>query len=217
MQLPGPVRAVVGLVATAADEARHLPDRALELPMLAVSTALQASVRAQQRYARLTARGDALLNRRPPTDEPPAWATFDDPPPADEVQHRRRSAFDAVDGSPDNPADAATAAAQLLGDAVGRLEPGRERAPHKTEPRTPPAKRSAERASAASAQPAAKKPAKKPAAKKAGGAAAKKSTTKKPTAKKPAAKTTTQPTAPTSTAAKNTTGETTDPATGAES
>src|SRR5579875_3937506 len=96
MQLPGPVRAAVGLVATAADEARHLPDRALELPMLAVSTALQASVRAQQRYARLTARGDALLNRRPPSDEPPEWATFDDPLPADELQQRRRSAFDAA-------------------------------------------------------------------------------------------------------------------------
>ena len=79
MQLPGPVRAVVGLLANAADEAKHLPDRAIELPMLAVSTALQASLRAQQRYARLAARGEQVLSRRPPTDEPPAWATFDDP------------------------------------------------------------------------------------------------------------------------------------------
>ena len=69
MHIPAPLRAAVGLVVTAADEARRLPDRALELPMLAVSTALQASVRAQQRYARLTARGDALLNRRPPKAE----------------------------------------------------------------------------------------------------------------------------------------------------
>lgn len=79
MHLPGPLRAAVGLVASAAEEARHLPDRAIELPMLAVSTALQASLRAQQRYARLAARGDEVLNRRPPTDEPPAWATFDEP------------------------------------------------------------------------------------------------------------------------------------------
>ena len=64
MHLPGPLRAAVGLVATAADEAKHLPDRAIELPMLAVSSALQASLRAQQRYARLAARGDEVLNRR---------------------------------------------------------------------------------------------------------------------------------------------------------
>jgi hypothetical protein len=79
MQFPAPVRAVVGLLASAADEAKHLPDRALELPMLAVSTALQVSMRAQQRYAQLAARGDEVLNRRPASDEPPPWATFDEP------------------------------------------------------------------------------------------------------------------------------------------
>ena len=79
MHLPGPVRAVVGLFATAAEEAKNLPDRAIELPMLAVSTAMQMSLRAQQRYARLAARGDEVLNRRPPSDEPPPWATFDEP------------------------------------------------------------------------------------------------------------------------------------------
>jgi hypothetical protein len=82
MHFPAPVRAVVGLVASAADEAKHLPERAIELPMLAVSTALQMSMRAQQRYARLAARGDEVLNRRPPGDEPPPWATFDEPVPA---------------------------------------------------------------------------------------------------------------------------------------
>jgi hypothetical protein len=78
-QLPTPFRAVIGLVATALEEARTLPDKAIELPMLAVSTALQMSLRAQQRYAHLAARGDALLNRRETTDEPPEWATFDEP------------------------------------------------------------------------------------------------------------------------------------------
>jgi hypothetical protein len=86
MQLPGPVRAVVGLIAVAADEARHLPDRAIELPMLAVSSALQMSLRAQQRYARLAARGDDVLNRRTPTDEPPPWAKFDEPLADDDVR-----------------------------------------------------------------------------------------------------------------------------------
>jgi hypothetical protein len=85
MQLPGPVRAFVGLIAVTAEEARHLPDRAVELPMLAVSSALQLSLRAQQRYARLTARGDDVLSRRPPSDEPPPWATFDDPLTAEQL------------------------------------------------------------------------------------------------------------------------------------
>jgi hypothetical protein len=86
MQLPGPVRAVVGLLATAAGEAKSLPDRAIELPMLAVSTALQMSLRAQQRYARLAARGDQVMNRRPVSDDPPPWATFDEPVPAGELR-----------------------------------------------------------------------------------------------------------------------------------
>ncbi|MCU1659800.1 MAG: hypothetical protein JWO57_4456 [Pseudonocardiales bacterium] len=77
--LPTPLRAAIGLVATALDEARHLPDKAIELPMLAVSTALQVSLRAQQRYAHLAARGDEVLSRRDTTDEPPPWATFDEP------------------------------------------------------------------------------------------------------------------------------------------
>jgi hypothetical protein len=111
--LPTPLRAALGLVATAMDEARHLPDKAIELPMLAVSTALQMSLRAQQRYAALAARGDDLLNRGEPTDEPPPWATFDAPvaverlevidgsgaPPSKTVRRPRNgkpSAFDAI-------------------------------------------------------------------------------------------------------------------------
>jgi hypothetical protein len=78
-QLPTPIRAVLGLAVEAAEQARHLPDKAIELPMLAVSTALQMSLRAQQRYAMLAAKGDELLNHREPTDEPPPWATFDAP------------------------------------------------------------------------------------------------------------------------------------------
>ena len=81
--LPTPFRAVLGLVATAMDEAKHLPDRAIELPMLAVSTALQVSLRAQQRYANLAAKGDEFLARRETTDEPPPWAQFDDPLPSE--------------------------------------------------------------------------------------------------------------------------------------
>ena len=105
--LPTPFRAVIGLAAEALDEARHLPDKAIELPMLAVSTALQLSLRVQQRYAMLAARGEELLNRRETTDEPPSWATFDDPVPDGDdrpagrktVRHPRNGApsrFDAI-------------------------------------------------------------------------------------------------------------------------
>jgi hypothetical protein len=84
-QLPSPFRAAIGLAAEAAEQARSLPstlpNKALELPMLAVSTALQLSLRAQQRYAMLAARGEEILNHREPTDEAPEWATFDDPVP----------------------------------------------------------------------------------------------------------------------------------------
>src|SRR6266540_4649254 len=86
-QIPTPLRAALGLMANAIEGARTLPDRAVELPVLAVSTALQFSLRAQQRYTELTLRGDQLLGRlHGPPEEPPSWATFDDeaaPRPAD--------------------------------------------------------------------------------------------------------------------------------------
>jgi hypothetical protein len=103
-QLPTPFRAALGLAVEAAEQARHLPDRAIELPMLAVSTVLQVSLRAQQRYAMLAARGDDLLNRRSTTDEPPPWATFDSP-------------VDAPLEDPVPPADAA-----VIADAVASAE-----------------------------------------------------------------------------------------------
>ena len=77
--LPTPVRAALGLAAITVEQARTLPDRVLELPVLAVSTALQFSVRAQQRYAEWALRGDEMLSRlHEPPDEPPSWATFDE-------------------------------------------------------------------------------------------------------------------------------------------
>ena len=77
--LPTPVRAAIGLAAITVEQARTLPDRVLELPVLAVSTALQFSVRAQQRYAEWALRGDEMLSRlHEPPDEPPSWATFDE-------------------------------------------------------------------------------------------------------------------------------------------
>ncbi len=107
-QLPMPFRAALGVVAMARDVVQNFPDKAIELPMLAVSTALQLSLRAQQRYAELAARGDALLAGTRTTDEAPPWATFDDPvenpdvagPVRKTVRRPRNgapSAFDAVE------------------------------------------------------------------------------------------------------------------------
>src|SRR3954453_22324603 len=117
MQFAGPVRAVVGLLANAAEEAKHLPERAIELPMLAVSSALQMSLRAQQRYARLAARGDDVINRRPTGDEPPSWATFDDPVSADDLR--------AIGLDDPDPAQRVRAASQLLDELLGGVDGSR--------------------------------------------------------------------------------------------
>ena len=71
-----------------------MPDQVLELPVLAVSTALQFSLRAQQQYAALTVRGDELLAelRGGPSDDPPPWAQFDDRASRRPTSSTRRSA-----------------------------------------------------------------------------------------------------------------------------
>lgn len=82
--VPAPLKALVGLVAAALDrlpEPRELPEKAVELPVMAISAVLQASLRAQQLYAELTARGDEAISQlRGAPDEAPAWASFDDTP-----------------------------------------------------------------------------------------------------------------------------------------
>jgi hypothetical protein len=79
--LPLPVRVAAGLVATAVEQARDLPRLALELPVTAVSQALQASMRVQQKVTELAIKGDRVLGVGPPIEDEPAWATFDEEPP----------------------------------------------------------------------------------------------------------------------------------------
>ena len=76
--LPLPVRLAAGLVATAVEQTRGLPRLALELPVTAVSQALQASMRLQQKVTELAIKGDRLLGVGPPIEDEPAWATFDE-------------------------------------------------------------------------------------------------------------------------------------------
>jgi hypothetical protein len=76
--LPLPVRVAAGLVAIAVEQARDLPRLALELPVTAVSQALQASMRLQQKVTELALKGDRVLGTGTPIEDKPAWATFDD-------------------------------------------------------------------------------------------------------------------------------------------
>ena len=81
--LPLPLRVAAGLVVTAVEQARDLPRLALELPVTAVSQALQASMRMQQKVTELALKGDRVLGAGTPIEDEPAWATFDDDlPPA---------------------------------------------------------------------------------------------------------------------------------------
>ncbi len=96
---------MVGFTATAAENAKHLPEKAIEIPMLVVSTALQLSLRAQQQYATYAARGEQILTGHGQSEEVAGWATFDPPvddlpEPAKKISARRGTApsrFDAVD------------------------------------------------------------------------------------------------------------------------
>ncbi len=76
--LPLPVRLAAGLVATAVEQARDLPRLVIEFPVTAVSQALQASMRVQQRVTELAIKGDRALGALRPVEEKPSWATFDE-------------------------------------------------------------------------------------------------------------------------------------------
>jgi hypothetical protein len=80
--LPLPVRVAAGLVVTAVEQARELPRLALELPVTAVSQALQVSMRFQQKVTELAIKGDRVLGTGTPIEDEPAWATFDEDLPA---------------------------------------------------------------------------------------------------------------------------------------
>jgi hypothetical protein len=76
--LPLPVRVAAGLVATAVEQARELPRLVVEFPVTAVSQALQASMRVQQKITELAIKGDRALGTLRPVEERPGWAVFDD-------------------------------------------------------------------------------------------------------------------------------------------
>ncbi|HEY6748950.1 MAG TPA: lipid droplet-associated protein [Mycobacteriales bacterium] len=99
--IPPPLRAAAGLAALAIDNARKAPQQLLGLPVLAVSAALQASLKVQQTYAGLVARGDEVLGQLRGQQDAP-WARFDEDetpaeaPAAAPAGFPPASAFDAV-------------------------------------------------------------------------------------------------------------------------
>lgn len=119
--VPTPLRAAAGLAALAIDEARRLPSRLVTLPVLAMSTAMQASLRIQQGYTELAVRGDQLLAqlRHGPEEETPPWARFDEDE-ADEGRGVDRFGDDAdIDLSGEEvPADVLVAREEVIEQAT---------------------------------------------------------------------------------------------------
>ena len=100
---PMPLKVVLGLAATAVDEARKLPETlpaaVTKAPIVAITTAMGASLKLQQRLTSLAIRGEEVISRvRGTSEEPPSWATFDDPPAETAGSAELpRAAFDLID------------------------------------------------------------------------------------------------------------------------
>src|SRR4051794_19908752 len=89
-EIPEAVRAVAGLAATVLDEVRKLPETLPGLPVRLAGLAMQTSLRVQQQYSGLVARGDELLTGLRGEHEP-GLAIFDEDLPEPSA---RSSAFD---------------------------------------------------------------------------------------------------------------------------
>jgi hypothetical protein len=174
--LPTSIRAALGLAATALDEARKLPETLPQLPVAAVGTALQASLRVQQQIAALAARGDEVLSQlRGTPDEAPAWATFDAEPAVTDLaaaRNGRTAAFDRVveNGAvpiADEQADAAPAAGAGVGGGAVPTQSASKKAPSQSASKKAPSRQSASKKASPAQAPTKKAPTKKAATKKA--------------------------------------------------
>ena len=94
-EIPQAVRAVVGLAATVIDDARQLPQTLIGLPVRVIGLAMQATMKLQQHYSGLVARGDEVFTGLRGESEP-GLATFDEDLP--EPTAGRTSAFDRAPG-----------------------------------------------------------------------------------------------------------------------
>ncbi len=94
-EIPQVVRAVVGLAATVLDDALYLPRALPTLPVRVIGLAMQATMKVQQHYSGLVARGDEVFTGLRGESEP-GLATFDEDLP--EQTAGRTSAFDRAPG-----------------------------------------------------------------------------------------------------------------------
>jgi hypothetical protein len=76
--VPLPLRIAAGLVVTALEQARKLPDQLADLPVTAASRAIQAGMRVQQRVTELAIKGDQVFSLLRPVEDTPPWARFDE-------------------------------------------------------------------------------------------------------------------------------------------
>ncbi|WP_369131879.1 hypothetical protein [Modestobacter sp. I12A-02662] len=121
-EIPEAVRAVAGLAATVLDEARKLPETLPGLPVRLIGLAMQTSLRLQQQYSGLVARGDEVLTGMR-GDAEPGLATFDEdlPEPAANASVRT-SAFDLADDPAVDEETEADALADELADDLAVAE-----------------------------------------------------------------------------------------------
>lgn len=83
--MPLPVRVAAGLMVTALEQARKLPDQLAELPVTAASRAVQAGMRVQQRVTELAIKGDEVFSLFRRVEDTPSWARFDEDDEAQEA------------------------------------------------------------------------------------------------------------------------------------
>ncbi|MGH3915197.1 MAG: lipid droplet-associated protein [Pseudonocardiaceae bacterium] len=76
--MPLPVRVAAGLMVTALERARKLPDQIAELPVTAASRAVQAGMRVQQRVTELAIKGDEVFSLFRQVEDTAPWARFDE-------------------------------------------------------------------------------------------------------------------------------------------
>jgi hypothetical protein len=127
----------MGLVVSAVEQARKLPEQLADLPVTAASKAVQAGMRVQQRVTELAIRGDQLLSLLRPVEDTPPWARFDEDgePPQPGTEATAGASGRAGSGVPIVPApgtevdeaDVAQALTPLPTDGMGPGEEGSTR------------------------------------------------------------------------------------------
>jgi hypothetical protein len=120
--VPLPVRVAVGLMVTAVEQARKLPEQLADLPVTAASRAVHAGMRVQQRVTELAIKGDQVFSLFRPVEDTPPWARFD------EDSEPLRPETDATAGGGDTSKNGRPAARPEVGE-IDETDVARARTP----------------------------------------------------------------------------------------